>query len=108
MWRAVREAWPDLYGLTVAEIGHATPYLPPFLGESARVVAFMPASHGVRLWPADGPRLVALAEDAGFCPCPTVRSTVSFSSMASNTVRRCAPCCARYGAFSPMAAACFV
>ena len=64
VWRAVREVWPDLNGLTVAGIGHATPYLPPFLSEAARVVAFMPASHGVRPWPADGARLVALADDA--------------------------------------------
>ena len=64
VWRAVREVWPDLNGLTVAGIGHATPYLPPFLSEAARVVAFMPAFHGVRPWPADGARLVALADDA--------------------------------------------
>ncbi len=64
VWRRIRAVWPDLKGLSLAGIGHATPYLRPFIGEAERVIAFMPADHGVRPWPSDAPRRAALADEA--------------------------------------------
>ena len=65
--RRIRAAWPDTTGLDVLGAGYAVPYLRPFLGEAARVIAMMPASQGVTRWPRDGAaNLVALCEDADF------------------------------------------
>lgn len=61
--RAVRAMWPDLRGQALLGLGYATPYLRQFRGEVERVVAVMPARQGVVHWPAEGPGLVALAED---------------------------------------------
>ena len=61
--RRLRGLWPNVTGLSVLGIGFATPYLRPFRHEAERVVAVMPASQGVMAWPADEPRLVALADE---------------------------------------------
>lgn len=61
--RQVRAMWPDVRGLRVLGLGFATPFLSPFREEAERVLALMPASQGVLRWPAEGPGLVALAED---------------------------------------------
>lgn len=61
--RRLRLLWPDLGGLGLLAIGYAVPYLRPFRDEAARVVAVMPALQGVLPWPADGPNLVALADE---------------------------------------------
>lgn len=62
--RRIRDFWPDLTGLSVLGLGYATPYLRPFLGASARVVAVMPAAQGVVFWPREGPGLVTLADES--------------------------------------------
>jgi SAM-dependent methyltransferase len=61
--RRVREMWPDLRGLSVLGLGFATPFLPVFRGEAARVLAMMPAGQGVLHWPTDGAGLTALSDE---------------------------------------------
>ncbi|UOM36112.1 class I SAM-dependent methyltransferase [Acuticoccus sp. I52.16.1] len=57
----VRSVWPDVRGERVVGLGHATPYLRPFLGEAERVVSVMPAAEGVLHWPPEGPNVTSLA-----------------------------------------------
>jgi SAM-dependent methyltransferase len=59
----VRAMWPQLAGQRLLGLGHATPYLRPFMAEAERVVAASPAAEGARPWPAGGPSLVAVAEE---------------------------------------------
>jgi SAM-dependent methyltransferase len=61
--RAVRSVWPDVTGQRLLGLGFAAPYLRQFMGESERVLAFMPASQGVMHWPAEGPGLASLVEE---------------------------------------------
>lgn len=56
----VRSIWPSAAGERLAGVGHATPYLRPYLGEADRVLALMPAAEGVLHWPPEGPNLTAL------------------------------------------------
>jgi SAM-dependent methyltransferase len=62
--RAIRRMWPDLRGMRLLGIGYATPFLSVIAAETERAVAMMPASLGVLAWPADGPNLVTLADEA--------------------------------------------
>jgi len=59
----LRALWPDLSGQRILGVGFATPYLRPFLAESERVIAVMPASQGVLSWPPEGPNLTTIAEE---------------------------------------------
>lgn len=61
----IRGLWPDLKGQSLAGIGYAVPYLRPFLAESARVLALMPAAQGVLHWPPEGPNIATLVDEAG-------------------------------------------
>ncbi len=61
--RRLRMIWPDVKGLDVAGLGYATPYLAPFVGEAARVIALMPAQQGAAVWPRQGPSCVALVHE---------------------------------------------
>lgn len=60
----IREIWPDLRRMHVLGLGYATPFLRPFVDESARAVAMMAAQQGVAPWPQGGRGLVALGEEA--------------------------------------------
>ena len=62
--RGVRSMWPDLRGQSLLGLGYATPYLRQFRNEADRVLALMPAPQGVLHWPAEGPGVVALTEEA--------------------------------------------
>jgi SAM-dependent methyltransferase len=62
--RRLRQLWPEVGNLRVLGIGYATPYLRPFQAEAERVLALMPAPQGVLNWPAEGPNLVALADES--------------------------------------------
>jgi len=62
--RRIRDLWPDVRGLTVLGLGHATPYLRQFDSEADRVMAVAPAQQGVIPWPPGGPGQVALADEA--------------------------------------------
>jgi SAM-dependent methyltransferase len=62
--RGIRARWNDTRGQRVLGIGYAIPYLGLFRGEAERCLAFMPAPQGVVRWPAAGPALVALVEEA--------------------------------------------
>lgn len=62
--RRIRTIWPDVRNQIVLGVGYATPYLRPFMSEADRVMAVMPASQGVTFWPAEGPSLVALGDEA--------------------------------------------
>lgn len=57
----LREEWPDVRGKRVLGVGHATPYLRPFLEEAERVLAVMPAAEGCLHWPKEGPNRTALS-----------------------------------------------
>ncbi|MHA6324857.1 methyltransferase domain-containing protein [Roseivivax sp. CAU 1753] len=59
----VRATWPDTHGHTVAGYGFAAPLLRPFLSDSRRVIALMPAQQGVMHWPAGLPNVSVLAEE---------------------------------------------
>lgn len=56
----MRTIWPGAAAERVVGLGHATPYLRPYLGEAERVIALMPAAEGVLHWPPEGPNLTAL------------------------------------------------
>jgi len=56
--------WPDLSGLRLLGYGFAVPFLRPYLAQSERVVALMPARTGVVAWPAGRPLTVLGVEDA--------------------------------------------
>ncbi|QFS84297.1 hypothetical protein FIU97_16200 [Roseivivax sp. THAF40] len=59
----VRATWPDTHGHTVAGFGFAAPLLRPFLSDSRRVLALMPAQQGVMPWPAGMPNVSVLSEE---------------------------------------------
>lgn len=61
--RRIRMIWPDVTGMRVLALGFGTPYLRPLMGEAERAIAVMPAPQGVMHWPAEGPGLVALADE---------------------------------------------
>jgi SAM-dependent methyltransferase len=62
--RRVRMLWPDVRGSSILGLGYAAPFLGVFRAEAERVIALMPAAQGVLHWPADGPGLTALADEA--------------------------------------------
>jgi SAM-dependent methyltransferase len=59
--RKIVEAWGGTSGLDVLGVGYATPFLEPYLSDSRRVVAAMPAGQGVETWPSDTANLTALS-----------------------------------------------
>jgi SAM-dependent methyltransferase len=59
--RKVDQAWGDLKGLDALALGYATPFLDYQFGSARRIVAAMPASQGVEIWPVGGPVLSCLA-----------------------------------------------
>ncbi len=61
---AIRASWPDVKGMSVLGLGFAIPYLTPFLGEAARVMAAMPPAQGVLHWPNDQTCRTLLASEA--------------------------------------------
>ena len=61
--RHIRDAWPDVTGMSVAGIGYSTPYMQRFREEAERVVALMPAQQGIMRWPAQGGNIAALAPE---------------------------------------------
>ncbi|MFM9862863.1 MAG: class I SAM-dependent methyltransferase [Micropepsaceae bacterium] len=60
----LREVWPNVKGMAVLGLGYATPYLRPFQGEAARVIALMPAQQGVAYWPSKAENLAALTDES--------------------------------------------
>jgi SAM-dependent methyltransferase len=59
----LREVWPNVKGMAVLGLGYATPYLRPFQGEAARVIALMPAQQGPAIWPAQTANATALTDE---------------------------------------------
>jgi SAM-dependent methyltransferase len=59
----LREVWPNVRGETVLGLGYAAPFLRPFIEESQRTLAFMPAQQGVTRWPREGRNLTALVDE---------------------------------------------
>ncbi len=55
--------WPEAKGQTVAGYGFAVPLLRPYLANSRRVIALMPAPQGVMPWPAAMPNVSVLCEE---------------------------------------------
>lgn len=62
--RRIRLMWPDTGEGSLLGLGYATPYLASFRAPGVRVIAVMPAARGVLRWPAEGPGLVSLADEA--------------------------------------------
>jgi SAM-dependent methyltransferase len=62
--RRLAALWPLTEGLDVLGLGYPVPYLEPFRASARRAVVMMPAEQGVEPWPAQGPALTALADDA--------------------------------------------
>lgn len=62
--RRIRAFWPNLRGMTVLGLGHATPYLRQFESEAECVMAVAPAQQGVIPWPPAEPGQIALAYEA--------------------------------------------
>lgn len=62
--RRIRLIWPSVERMNVAGLGYTTPYLRPFLNEAERVMALMPSTQGVLPWPAEGPNMATLVEEA--------------------------------------------
>jgi len=61
--RAIQRVWPDLRGMRLLGLGYATPFLSALSAETERTIAVMPAALGVLGWPAEGPNVVALADE---------------------------------------------
>ncbi len=59
----LRRMWPKVAGDRIMGLGHATPFLRPFLGEADRILGFMPAQMGVVNWPSEGPSTTALVHE---------------------------------------------
>lgn len=62
--RRLSALWPHADGQDVLGLGYPTPYLGGFRAGARRVVAMMPAEQGAEPWPAEGPVLTALSEEA--------------------------------------------
>jgi SAM-dependent methyltransferase len=58
----LRSIWPDLRGYALAGIGYGSAYLAIFRDEAERVIALMPATQGVAIWPRTGPSASALVD----------------------------------------------
>lgn len=59
----IAKFWLEAKGQTVAGYGFTAPFLRPYLGQSRRVVALMPAPQGVIRWPQDGANVSVLCEE---------------------------------------------
>lgn len=59
--RELDALWPDIAGLSVLGIGHATPCLESWQ-QKARCIGLSPAHMGGRRWPPDKPNMVCVAE----------------------------------------------
>lgn len=66
----LRRSWPNTRGMNVVGMGFAAPFLRPFLAESARVLALMPAQQGVMHWPRDTLRNLAVLTEDDCWPLP--------------------------------------
>ena len=58
--REVRSHWPDLSGLSVLGLGHATPFMGPLSLTAERTAVIMPEAQGVMRWPQKRPNLTAI------------------------------------------------
>jgi SAM-dependent methyltransferase len=63
--RKVEEAWGDARGLDVLGLGYATPFLDSARANARRVVAAMPATQGVEVWPHGERNQATLVEETG-------------------------------------------
>ena len=63
--RKIEEAWGDARGLDVLGLGYATPFLDTARARARRVVAAMPATQGVEVWPSGGANAATLVEETG-------------------------------------------
>lgn len=61
--RKVEEAWGNTRGLDVLGLGYATPFLDAARQSARRVVAAMPATQGVEVWPQGGRNQACLVEE---------------------------------------------
>ena len=58
--REIRSNWPDVSGLNVLGLGHATPFMSSLASEAARAAVIMPEAQGVMRWPRKRPNLTAI------------------------------------------------
>ncbi len=62
--RRLAALWPGADGLDLLGIGYPTPYLERFRAAARRVTVMMPSEQGAEHWPAGGPCLTTLADEA--------------------------------------------
>ncbi len=60
---AVHAQWPNLSGMRVLSLGFPQPYIDPYIGQTERLLAAMPAPQGVMEWPAGGPNRALLVDE---------------------------------------------
>jgi SAM-dependent methyltransferase len=63
--RRLREAWGTASALDVLGLGYATPYLGAFRFQARRVLAAMPATQGVEVWPTVGGAQSCVVDERG-------------------------------------------
>ncbi len=61
---AVLQFWPTTGSDIVLGMGYATPYIEPYMEQSANLVACMPAQQGAIYWPHGGDNLVLIAHES--------------------------------------------
>jgi SAM-dependent methyltransferase len=60
----IRARWRTAQGCQLIGLGFAVPYIGMFRGEAARLAAVMPANQGALVWPASGPALTVMTDEA--------------------------------------------
>jgi SAM-dependent methyltransferase len=60
----IRARWRSAQGCQLVGLGFAVPYIGMFRGEAARIAAVMPANQGALVWPASGPTLTVMTDEA--------------------------------------------
>lgn len=61
---SILQFWPAAQGEIVIGIGYATPYIEPYLEQTANLVACMPAQQGAVYWPHNGDNLVLITHES--------------------------------------------
>lgn len=61
---AILQVWPSVTGEVTLGLGYATPYLTPYIGQAAPLIACMPAQQGAAYWPPGGDNIVLIAHES--------------------------------------------
>ena len=61
---AIANFWQSTTNDATLDMGYATPYLAPYVGKEAQLIACMPPAQGAEYWPQDSDNLVLMAHDS--------------------------------------------